>query len=87
MSGRSYVPTPTNEPVKGYAPGSPERASLKRELDRQAATHVEIPLRIGRQAFSTGVLGEMRMPHDHQHILGTYHRAGTAEVAWAVEAA
>ncbi|PKN81299.1 MAG: 1-pyrroline-5-carboxylate dehydrogenase [Chloroflexi bacterium HGW-Chloroflexi-9] len=87
MSGRSHVPTPTNEPVKGYAPGSPERAALKRELDRQAATHVEVPLRIGGQAFSTGVLGEMRMPHDHQHILGTYHRGGAAEVAWAVEAA
>ncbi|MDO9446039.1 MAG: aldehyde dehydrogenase family protein, partial [Dehalococcoidia bacterium] len=87
MSGRSHVPTPTNEPVKGYAPGSPERASLKRELDRQAAAHVEVPLRIGGQAFSTGVLGEMRMPHDHQHVLGTYHRAGAAEATVAVEAA
>jgi 1-pyrroline-5-carboxylate dehydrogenase len=87
MSGRSHVPTPTNEPVKGYAPGSPERASLKRELDRQAATQVEVPLRIGGEALGTGVLGEMRMPHDHQHLLGTYHRAGATEVTAAVEAA
>jgi len=87
MSGRSHVPTPTNEPVKGYAPGSSERASLKRELDRQAATQVEVPLRIGGQALGTGVLGEMRMPHDHQHLLGTYHRAGPLEVVGAVHAA
>ncbi len=87
MSGRTRVPTPVNEPVRAYAPGSPERASLKRELDRQAATTVEVPLRIGGEAVTTGRLGVMRMPHDRAHTLGTFHQAGPAEVARAIEAA
>jgi 1-pyrroline-5-carboxylate dehydrogenase len=80
-------PLPRNEPVKGYAPGSPERQELKRELQRLAGEKVEIPLRIGGEAVATGRLGECRMPHDHRHLLGRYHKAGPAEVRAAIRAA
>ncbi len=81
------TPVPANEPVRAYAPGTPERASLRRELDRQADARVEVPLRIGGKTVTTGRLGTMRMPHDHRHELGTFHKAGPEEVAAAIEAA
>ena len=85
--GTFAAPPPVNEPVKGYAPGSPERASLKAELQRQAGTTVEVPLRIGGRAITTGDTAPMVMPHDHGHQLGTFHRAGSDQVAAAIEAA
>ena len=85
--GIASPPSPVNEPVRAYAPGSPERASLRRELDRQADMQVEVPLRIGGRSVTTGRLGTMRMPHDHRHALGTFHKAGPEEVAAAIEAA
>ena len=81
------VPAPTNEPVLGYGPGSPEKASLKAELARQAATEVEVPLIIGGEEVRTGDLQDIVMPHDHGHRLGQFHRAGTSEVQAAIEAA
>ena len=69
---------PKNEPVKGYVPGSAERASLKVELARQAALTVEIPLVVGGRELTTGTMGKIVMPHDHQHTLATYHNAGEA---------
>ena len=80
-------PTPRNEPVRAYAPGSPERASLKAELARQAGQTVEVPIRIGGRSVTTGDLGTMVMPHDHGHTLGTFHRAGPDQVAAAIQAA
>lgn len=81
------VPTPHNEPALAYAPGSPERAELKKVLEQMAAERAELPLIIGGKPVTTGKLGEVRMPHDHQHVLATYHQAGTAEVQAAIEAA
>jgi 1-pyrroline-5-carboxylate dehydrogenase len=85
--GFSIVPEAINEPVLSYAPGTPERAELKAELDRQASTTVEVPLRIGGEKVTTGKLGTMVMPHDHQHSLGQFHKASAAEVQKAVDAA
>ena len=48
------TPPPANEPVLGYAPGSPERASLEAELDRQASTEVEVPVIVGGAEVRTG---------------------------------
>lgn len=81
------VPAPSNEPVLSYAPDTPERAELKKNLERMAAERIEMPLLIGGKAITTGKLGEVRMPHDHQHVLATYHQAGTAQVTAAIEAA
>jgi 1-pyrroline-5-carboxylate dehydrogenase len=78
---------PANEPVAGYLPGSPERAALEAELERQASAVVEIPLLIGGKEVRTGRLGKVVMPHDHGHVLATYHMAGEREAAAAIEAA
>ncbi len=86
MSGHIHIPVPENEPVFDYAPGSPERAELKAELDRLSKTQAEIPLIIGGEEIHTGDLHDIVMPHDHGHVLGRYHLAGEAEVERAIEA-
>ena len=81
------VPKPYNEEVRSYAPGSPERASLQARLKTMSAEKVELPLVIGGECIATGDTGSMRMPHDHQHVLGTFHKASQEHVGRAVEAA
>lgn len=81
------VPLPVNESILQYAPGSPERASLKAALKAMAATEIEIPLIIGGKEVRTGKLGRCLVPHDHGHVLATYHQAGRAEVRQAIQAA
>lgn len=81
------VPEPVNEPILGYAPGSPEKAELKSKLAEMAARKIEIPLIIGGEEVKTGNTAEMRIPHDHKHVLGVYHKAGEKEVKMAIEAA
>ncbi|MCB1050092.1 MAG: L-glutamate gamma-semialdehyde dehydrogenase [Acidobacteria bacterium] len=80
------VPQPHNEPVREYRPGTAERASIKKELERQAQTQVEVPLIIGGKEVRTGKTKNMVMPHDHQHILGQYHVADESCIQMAVEA-
>ncbi|MFN3414389.1 MAG: 1-pyrroline-5-carboxylate dehydrogenase, partial [Thermoanaerobaculum sp.] len=87
MSGSFRIPKPVNEPVKQYAPGSPERASLKKKLAEMRSQEIEIPLIIGGKEIRTGRLGICVMPHRHGHILAKYHKAGPQEVAMAIEAA
>jgi len=86
-NGIFEVPFPTNESVKAYASASPEREPLKRQLSRMAAEQIEIPLIIGGREVTTGRFGDCRMPHDHGHLLGRYHKAGQKEVDMAVQAA
>jgi len=81
------TPTPKNEPVKDYTPGSLERASLEARLEAMAAETVEIPLLIGGREVTTGDFREMVMPHDHGHVMGRFHQARGPEIAQAVEAA
>jgi 1-pyrroline-5-carboxylate dehydrogenase len=81
------VPHPINEPVKGYAPGSPERASLQAKTKEMAAQKIEIPLIIGGKEVRTGKLAKAVMPHDHGHVLAEVHLGGETEVKLAVEAA
>ena len=85
--GAFQTPTPTNEPVREYRPGSPERASIEVALAECAGSEAEIPLIIGGREVRTGDTGAMVMPHDHGRVLGTYHKAGAQEVAAAIEAA
>lgn len=85
--GVYHIPTPINEPVRSYAPGSPERASLARELERQRGELVEIPLLIGGREVRTGKTVNVVMPHQHGHVLARAHQAGPAEVQAAIEAA
>ena len=87
FNGRRRVPPPVNDPVRSYAPGTPERASLKARLDEMAAERIEIPLIIGGQEVKTGKLGQAVMPHDHKHVLADYHKAEPKHIAQAVAAA
>ncbi len=87
FNGRRRVPPPVNEPIKSYAPGSPERASLKATLKSMAGEKVVMPLIIGGREVKTGNCGQSVMPHDHAHVLGEYHKASEQHVLQAVEAA
>jgi 1-pyrroline-5-carboxylate dehydrogenase len=87
MAGVASVPAAKNEPVKAYAPGSPERASLKAELERMAGEVAEIPLVIGGKPVTTGDLNEIVMPHDHQTVIGRAHKGTAAHVERAIHAA
>ncbi len=87
FNGRRRVPPPVNEPIKSYAPGSPERASLKARLKSMAAETVDMPLIIGGKEIRTGDTATSVMPHDHAHVLGTYHKATEQHVMQAIEAA
>lgn len=80
-------PLPVNEPVKSYLPGSPERTALDAELKRQSSMVLDIPLIIGGKEIRTGNTGTVVMPHNHKHVLATYHKAGEKEVQMAVDAA
>ena len=80
------VPKPQNEPVLAYGPGSPEKAALKAELKRQLSEEIEIPLLIGGKEVRTGSTAKAVCPHDHQHVLATYHQAGQKEVEMAIAA-
>ncbi len=81
------TPKPVNEPVLGYGPGSREKAQVKKELAAMASRELEIPLIIGGKEVKTGEMGKVVMPHDHQHILAKYHKAGPEEVRLAIKAA
>lgn len=87
MNAHFEVPKAINEALVDYRPGSPARSSLKKELDRQATLVVDIPLIIGGKEIRTGNTKEIRMPHDHGHVLAKVHQAGQAELRLAVEAA
>jgi len=87
MNGIPSTPAPINEPIYGYEPGSPERAELKAELERQASEVIDIPLVIGGKEVRTGDTFDVVMPHAHGHVLAKAHKAGPAEVQKAVDAA
>ena len=80
-------PAPYNEPVKGYAPGSPERASLRARLAAMAAERADLPCIIGGNDLRSGRTVQAVMPHDHAHVLADVHLAETAELWAAKEAA
>ena len=86
FNGNRRVPTPVNEPVKSYAPGSPERASLKERLKSMSAERVDIPAIIGGREIRSGDIAQSVMPHNHKHVLADYHKATAADVDKAIAA-
>lgn len=86
-NGYFQIKPPVNEPVKGYLPGSPEKAALKAELERQLANPVEVPIIIGGKEIRSGSKAKIVCPHDHQKVLGEYYIAGEKELLMAIEAA
>ncbi len=78
---------PKNEPIKSYAPGSPEKAALKKRIEELKNQVLEIPLIIGGKEIKTGNMADCVIPHDHQKVIGRYHKAGKKEVEMAIDAA
>ena len=80
-------PIPVNEPVRSYAPGTPERRSLQQRIQEMRGETVVIPAVIGGERVETGDTVEVVAPHEHSRVLGIEHRCGTDEVNRAIEAA
>lgn len=78
---------PQNEPIKSYAPGSPEKAALKKRIEELKNQIIEIPLIIGGKEVKTGNMEDCVIPHNHKKVIGRYHKAGSKEVEMAIEAA
>ena len=80
-------PEPRNEPVKDYAPGSPERGELQQRLRELERERIEIPLVIGGKDVKTGSTFEAVEPHNKKHVLADVHSGGPEQVQQAVDAA
>jgi len=86
VNGIIQTPTPVNESNKTYAPGTPERASLKKRLDEMLKEVVDIPAIIGGKDVRTGKTLDVVCPHDHKHKLAVAHQVSEKEVRQAIEA-
>jgi len=87
--GKGYfqVPTAINEPIKTYAPGSPERESIEKMYKKIYSEKAEVPLYIGKEEIKSGKTKSIRPPHDHQHEVGVYHNAEEEHVDKAIDTA
>jgi 1-pyrroline-5-carboxylate dehydrogenase len=83
----SRAPEPVNEPVRGYTPGSPERAELKQRIEQMQAERLDVACVIGGEEVRTGDTLQAVMPHRKEHVLADVHQAGPAEVERAIQAA
>ncbi len=81
------IPAPKNEPVLAYAPGSKERAALKKALEEARATVLDIPMYIGGDEVRSGKKKAIHPPHDHQHLLGHFHEGDKGHIEQAIQAA
>jgi 1-pyrroline-5-carboxylate dehydrogenase len=82
------VPVPVNEPIKGYAPGSQERAALEQKIKELAGERAELTMTIGgQQRMGGGERRDIVQPHNHRHVLGQLAGATDADVAAAIDAA
>ena len=87
LKGFFNVPTPVNEPILGYAPGSKERELLKAALEEARSIEGDIPMYIGGKAVHTDKKGKVTPPHDHQHVLAQYSIGDRTHVQQAIDAA
>ena len=81
------VPIAVNEPVKGYAPGSPEREELLAIYKKMYASNIDIPMHINGKEVRTGNTKNVTPPHDHKHVVGQYHTADKSHIDEAIETA
>ncbi|PJE42404.1 MAG: 1-pyrroline-5-carboxylate dehydrogenase [Flavobacterium sp.] len=85
--GFFHVPKAVNEPVKSYAPNSPEKAAVLAAYQKMWNETIDVPNYIGSEEIRTGNTRNMTAPHDHQHVVGTYHLAEKKHVEQAIAAA
>lgn len=79
------VPAPRNEPVRDYAPGSRESASLRTRISAMKGVTTEIPLIIGGEEIRSGNTVEVRSPHDHERLLANCHQAREKDISRAIK--
>jgi 1-pyrroline-5-carboxylate dehydrogenase len=84
LKGFFNVPKPVNEPIKGYAPNSPEKNTLLAAYKSMWNSKIDVPLYIGSEEIRTGNTKNMTAPHDHQHVVGTYHLAEKKHIEQAI---
>src|ERR1700716_2076191 len=84
---RPNIPTPVNEPIRSYAPGTPEKASLKTGLTQLSVDYPSVRLIIDGEAVSGNGMVPIRAPHRHELVVGEHAVGGTKEVAAAIDAA
>ena len=78
------VPIAVNEPIKRYAPGSPERTKALDAYKKMYNSTIDVPMYINGEDVKTGNIDTMSPPHDHQHIVGTYHKAEKKNIDTAI---
>ena len=81
------VPVAINEPVKSYAPGSPERDAVLETYNTMWNSQIDVPMYINGKHIKTGNTRTMSAPHDHQHVVGTYHLAEKSHIESAISTA
>ena len=86
-TGFFHIPTPKNETVLSYAPGSKERAALKKALADARATVMDIPMYIGAEEVRTNNKKSLSPPHDHTHVLAYFHQGDKSHVEQSIHAA
>ena len=84
LKGFFHVPKAVNEPVKSYKPGSPEKEAVLAAYKEMWNAKVEVPLYIGSDEIKTGNTKNITPPHDHKHVVGTYHLAEKSHVEKAI---
>ena len=87
LKGFFHVPNAVNEPVKSYALNSPERAAVDAAYAAMWNSKIDVPLYIGNEEVRTGDTKTMSAPHDHKHIVGTYHQAQKSHIEAAIATA
>ncbi|MDD2245923.1 MAG: L-glutamate gamma-semialdehyde dehydrogenase [Proteiniphilum sp.] len=85
--GVYQLPEVINEPVRSYAPGTPERIILKQKLAELNKGGLDLPMIIGGKEIRTGKLKDIRPPHNHRHLLGHYHQGEKKHVQMAIDEA
>jgi 1-pyrroline-5-carboxylate dehydrogenase len=84
LKGFFHVPKAVNEPVKSYATNSPEKAAVQAAYQKMWNETIDVPLYIGSEQIRTGNTKTMSAPHDHKHIVGTYHLAEKSHIEKAI---
>ena len=87
LKGFFNVPKAVNEPVKSYAPNSPEKKAVLEAYKKMWNEKIEVPSYIGSEQIKTGNTVNMTAPHDHKHVVGTYHLAEKKHIEQAITAA
>ena len=87
LKGFFHVPKAVNEPVKSYAPNSPEKKAVLEAYKKMWNETIDVPNYIGSEEIRTGNTRNMSAPHDHKHVVGTYHLAEKKHVEQAIASA